>query len=143
MVMPPSYFRARIEVFRYLISRHEPDGSMEKTSPRELLKQGFIHPDIKSSFEGYLKSLTSSGQMTGEPLTFTELCSFNTWFAMHPGKIAGTESLTTSQAFPITIKGTREDITRVIIVKDDKARRVRITRARAIAKLRTLSLLKS
>lgn len=51
---------------------------------------------------------------SNEPLTFTEICSFNTWFVMHPEKVAGEEKLTTSLHFPVTIKGNREDIDSVL-----------------------------
>lgn len=44
------------------------------------------------------------------PLSFTELTSFNTWFYLYKDKVAGTEALTTSLLFPVTIKGTRKDV---------------------------------
>jgi len=142
----PSYYRARIETFLHFISKELPGHSIhdtgKKNSPLELLKQGFIHPEIKERFESSVASYTGI-KLPDNPLTFTELCSFNTWFAMHPEKIAGVEFVTTSFQFPLTIKGTKDDIIRVVSAgfSDDRDKRIRIARARAIAKLKILQLI--
>jgi hypothetical protein len=49
-----------------------------------------------------------------DPLSFSELCTFNTWFTMYPEKVCGTEEITTSREFPITIKGDMEWIENTI-----------------------------
>jgi len=139
----PSYYRARISAFRYFISQG--GESKDRNSPNELLKYGVIHPDIADEFEKYLTRLVVEYTFSDLPLTFTELCSFNTWFAMHPEKIAGKELLTTSREFPITIKGTKEDIINCISrdsnQNNDNEKRIHIAKAKALAKLKILRLL--
>lgn len=79
------------------------------------------------------------------PLTFTELSSYNTWFYLHPEKIAGTEHLTTSREFPVNIKGSKEDIINTIKAgiksNPDKEKRIRIAKAKAAAKLKLLEIM--
>lgn len=64
---------------------------------------------------------------------------------MHPGKIAGKEYLTTSREFPVTIKGTQEDIISTIKAgmqsNTDKEKRIRIAKAKAAAKLKLLKMM--
>ena len=144
----PSYYRARLDTFRHFIKEELPGHSEydtgKKNSPLELLKQGYVHPNIKERFESRAESFSKLGiKVTDTPLTFTELCSFNTWFAMHPEKVAGKEKVTTSINFPITIKGTKEDIEQAIGkgLQDDKQKRIRIVKVRAEVKLKFLRLL--
>jgi hypothetical protein len=61
---------------------------------------------------------------------------------LHPEKIAGTETITTSINFPLTIKGTKDDIENTIAkgLQDDKQKRIRIVQAKATAKLKLLQL---
>jgi hypothetical protein len=44
------------------------------------------------------------------PLSFTELCTFNTWFVLHPEKVCGVEKTTSSKEFPVTIQGDKSKI---------------------------------
>jgi hypothetical protein len=143
----PSYYRARISAFHYFISNG--GESKERNSPNELLKYGVIHPDIADEFEKYLTKLCAEYTFSELPLTFTELCSFNTWFAMHPEKIAGKEIITTSREFPIGIKGTKEDVIRVVggtaskeTNKNNQQNRIRIAKVKAQAKIKLLKLIK-
>jgi len=143
----PSYYRTRLDRFRHFIKDELPGHSQydtgKKNSPLELLKQGFVHPDLKEGFDSRVESFAKSGiKVSDAPLSFTELCSFNTWFAMHPEKVAGTELVTTSINFPITIKGTKEDIERTIGkgLQDDRQKRIRIAIVKSAAKLRILEL---
>jgi hypothetical protein len=142
-----SYYRARLDTFRHFIHEELPGHPVydtgQKNSPLELLKQGFVHPGIKERFESRIESFLKSGMKVPDaPLSFTELCSFNTWFAMHPEKVAGTELVTTSINFPLTIKGTTEDIERTVTkgLMVDKQKRIRIAQAKAVAKLKLLQL---
>ena len=144
----PSYYRARLDTFRQFIFKelpgHTSHDTGQKNSPLELLKQGFVHPDLKERFESRIKSYPKLGiELSDAPLTFTENCSFNTWFAMHPEKVAGVETITSSINFPITIKGTKEDIVAIISkgLHEDKQNRIRITKVKANAKLKLLRLL--
>lgn len=143
----PSYYRARLDTFQHFLNEELPKHPVfdtgQKNSPLELLKQGFVHPDIKERFESRIESFSKLGiKVSDTPLSFTELCSFNTWFAIYPEKIAGTEAVTTSINFPITIKGTKEDIEQTINkgLQDDKQKRIRIAIVKATAKLRLLQL---
>ena len=143
----PAYYRARLDTFRYFLNEELPGHPVydtgQKNSPLELLKQGFVHPDLKERFESRIESFSKLGiKVSDAPLSFTELCSFNTWFAIHPEKVAGTELVTTSINFPITIKGTKEDIENTITkgLKEDKQKRIRIAQAKATAKLKLLQL---
>lgn len=143
----PAYYRARLDTFRYFLNEELPGHPVydtgQKNSPLELLKQGFVHPDLKERFESRIESFQKLGiKVSDTPLSFTELCSFNTWFAIHPEKVAGTELVTTSINFPLTIKGTKEDIERIITegLKDDKQKRIRIAQVKAAAKLKLLQL---
>jgi hypothetical protein len=143
----PAYYRARLDTFRHFIKDELPGhpefDTGKKNSPLELLKQGFIHPNIKERFESRIESFPKLGiRLLNAPLTFTELCSFNTWFAIHPEKVAGTEVVTSSINFPITIKGTKDDIESTIAkgLGKDKDKRIRIAQAKAAAKLKLLQL---
>jgi len=145
----PAYYKARLDTFRYFLNEELPGHPVydtgQKNSPLELLKQGFVHPDLKERFESRIESFQKLGiKVSDTPLSFTELCSFNTWFAIHPEKVAGTELVTTSINFPITIKGTKEDIERTITkgLGNDKDKRIRIAQVKAAAKLKILMLLK-
>jgi hypothetical protein len=65
------------------------------------------------------------------PLTFLELCSWDTWFAMHPEKVCGETVVTTSRSFPLAVKASREDVIRCINDGIEKAQnRVRIAKAK-------------
>ena len=136
-----SYLRARIQTFRELISRAGQDE--EKNSPRELLKYGVIHPDMEAEFHEELQYELHK-EHSNEPLSFTEICSFNTWFFMHPQKIAGEEIITSSREFPITIKGTQEQVIQTIKpTANSNTKRIRIIRDQAQAKLKLLQLLEN
>lgn len=101
--------RARIYAFGKLVTMY-PDFA-------EFLRNGTI-PDneqVKEDFEILENEYFGKADADNKsPLSFTELCSFNTWFVMHPEKVAGKEVLTTSRMFPITIKGTKDDILKAI-----------------------------
>ena len=134
----PSYFRARNAAFWQFI-KHS-DGNTDKNSPFELLKYGVVHTNIDNRFRIHVKNILKTEDFSNAPLSFTEICSFNTWFAMHPEKIAGTEYITTSREFPIGIRGSKEDIIKTISITDNE-KRIRIAKAKALAKLKILKLL--
>jgi superfamily II DNA or RNA helicase len=145
-----SFYRKRIAVIYQMVNELNNDAEFGtgKNSPRELLKNGFIHEKIKDAFDKKIKAIALPGDK-GEPLTFTELTSLSTWFAMHPEKIAGKEIVTTSFHFPLEIEGTKEDIIRTIkeginsnMKSDISIMRLRLElRARALrAKLKLQSL---
>ena len=136
----PAYFRVRINTIRQLMV--EIPGNDEKNNNHVLLRNGFIPLELSEKFETTLQLQSQTQQSV--PLSFTEKCSFNTWFAMHPEKIAGIEVVTTSREFPIMIKGTKEDILQTIGsgLNNAKDKRLRIVKAQAAAKLKLLELIK-
>ena len=99
----PKYLRARIDMIRDVLSKVD-----AKDFNTSLLRNG-VYPkdrDEESIVAVYMKQKDYSN----EPLSFSELCTFNTWFARHPEKICGKEEYTTSREFPITIKGSLVEI---------------------------------
>lgn len=110
---PPSWYRARITAIRKLIEEL-PTTRDEKNPDHTLVRNGFIPDEQKEHFEKILNNEYLLTFSLNEPLSFTDLTSFNTWFVMHPEKICGKEAVTTSREFPITIKGTQDDIVQTI-----------------------------
>lgn len=99
----PKYLRARIDMIRDVLSKTD-----AKDFNTSLLRNG-VYPkdrDEESIVAAYMKQKDYSN----EHLSFSELCTFNTWFARHPEKICGKEEYTTSREFPITIKGSLVEI---------------------------------
>jgi hypothetical protein len=69
------------------------------------------------------------------PLTFLELCSWDTWFAMHPEKVCGETVVTTSRSFPLAVKASKDDVIRTITDGIEKFQfrstdRIRIAKAK-------------
>jgi hypothetical protein len=112
----PSYYRARIEVIGELISTLDVNRT-EKGNDIVLLRNG-VFPEKFNENELIRKNLAEK-TFSNEPLTFFELSRFNTWFTMYPEKVCGKEIITTSIEFPITIKGSREDIMNTIHIESD------------------------
>ena len=71
---PPAYYRARISAILELIGQIPV--SDEKNNDRVLFRNGFIPENMQTAFDetlaGHLKTVKQ------HPLSFTELCSFNT-----------------------------------------------------------------
>jgi hypothetical protein len=109
----PSWLRARIAAIRKLIEEL-PTNRDEKNSERTLLRYGIIPESQQKRFDEILDYEYKLSFALNEPLTFTEITSFNTWFVLHPEKVCGKEVITSSREFPVTIKGTKEDIIRTI-----------------------------
>jgi hypothetical protein len=99
--LEPRYQRARVFMLRDILSKVDP-----KAGHAALMRSGVFPPDRneKAMVEVYLKDR----EFPSGPLTFTELCTFNTWFSMYPEKICGVEKLTSSREFPLTIEGDRK-----------------------------------
>jgi len=91
-----------------------PTNRDEKNAERTLVRNGYIPEEQKERLDKLLNDEYLMTFVLNEPLSFADMTSFNTWFVMHPEKICGTEVITTSREFPITIKGTKEDIIRTI-----------------------------
>jgi hypothetical protein len=111
MTRSPSYYRARIRVIGELISSlniNQP----EKGNDIILLRNG-VFPE-KYNEEKLVGDKMVEGKYYEETLSFFDLTRFNTWFSLYPEKVCGKEVVTTSIEFPITIKGSKEDIINTI-----------------------------
>ena len=118
MQYSPAYYRARIDLFKKLIEQI-PDDRKTVNNNNVLLRNGLIPAAVLNgkTEQQAVDEMLATGNHSNEPLTLTEKSTWNTWFAMHPEKQAGTEVVTTSVHFPITIKGTEQDIIDVLTPK--------------------------
>jgi len=84
-----------------------------KNTPYALAQYyGYVAPADRPRFEALIEKRVDRFEST--PLDFAELTRWDTWFWLHPEKVAGVEQTTTSPQFPLTVKGTKEDIIRTI-----------------------------
>jgi hypothetical protein len=73
-----------------------------------LLRNGVFPKDRDE--KGLVEIYAKQKDYSSEPLSFTELCTFNTWFERHPEKVCGQEVVTSSKEFPVTIQGDKAQI---------------------------------
>lgn len=99
----PKYLRARIDMIRDVLSKVD-----AKDFNTSLLRNG-VYPKDRDE-EAIVGTYLAQREYSNEPLSFSELCTFNTWFARHPEKICGREEYTSSREFPITINGSMVEI---------------------------------
>ena len=92
-----TYLRARMDLIRENLS-------VVNDMQAALLRNG-VYYDQKS-----IEEKVKSKPYPQTPLSFTELCTFNTWFVLHPEKVCGLEVITTSKEFPVTIQGDKAKI---------------------------------
>jgi hypothetical protein len=92
-----TYLRARLDLIREKLS-----GANDMQAA--LLRNG-VYYDQKA-----IEEKAKSKPYPHTPLSFTELCTFNTWFVLHPEKVCGQEVITTSKEFPVTIQGAKAQI---------------------------------
>lgn len=92
-----TYLRARMDLIREKLS-----GANDMQAA--LLRNG-VYNDQKA-----IEEKAKSKAYPQTPLSFTELCTFNTWFVLHPEKVCGQEVITTSKEFPVTIQGDKAQI---------------------------------
>ena len=93
----PTYLRARMDLIREKLA-----GTDDMQAA--LLRNGVFY-DQKA-----IELKAKSKQYPQTPLSFTELCTFNTWFVLHPEKVCGIEKTTSSKEFPVTIQGDKSKI---------------------------------
>ena len=88
----------------------EKDATIEKRIEKEiaLLRNG--HIPKKYNEKELIDEQLKKGNYTTTPLTFEEITSYNTFFAMYPHRIAGIEEIKSSRNFPLQIKGTKQQI---------------------------------
>jgi len=93
----PTYLRARLDLIREKLA-----GADDMQAA--LLRNG-VYYDQKS-----IEQKAKSKAYPQTPLSFTELCTFNTWFVLHPEKVCGVEKTNSSKEFPVTIQGDKSKI---------------------------------
>ncbi len=93
----PTYLRARLDLIREKLT-------IATDMQAALLRNG-VYYDQKA-----IEQKAKSKQYPQTPLSFTELCTFNTWFVLHPEKVCGQEVVTSSKEFPVTIQGDKSKI---------------------------------
>lgn len=92
-----TYLRARMDLIRENLSS-------ANDMQAALLRNG-VYYDQKA-----IEEKAKSKPYPQTPLSFTELCTFNTWFVLHPEKVCGIEKTTSSKEFPVTIQGDKSKI---------------------------------
>ncbi len=97
----PTYLRARLDLIREKLA-----GADDMQAA--LLRNGVFY-DQKA-----IEQKAKSKAYPTAPLSFTELCTFNTWFVLHPEKVCGQEVVTSSKEFPVTIQGDKAQILSII-----------------------------
>ena len=97
LVVSPTYLRARLDLIREKLT-----AATELEAA--LLRNGVFY-DQKA-----IEQKAKSKQYPQTPLSFTELCTFNTWFVLHPEKVCGVEKTNSSKEFPVTIQGDKSKI---------------------------------
>ena len=101
LVVSPTYLRARLDLIREKLTN--------ATDIQAALLRNGVYYDQKA-----IEQKAKSKQYPQTPLSFTELCTFNTWFVLHPEKVCGLEKTTSSKEFPVTIQGDKTQIISII-----------------------------
>lgn len=122
----PDYYRHRMELIEHLImkynheARTETDPEKKKKAERnvEILYRG-VFPEgykqfAKTNNIPLIPERLRKTLLGNHPLSFYEQIRFNTWFVLHPEKIAGKEYISTSRDFPIRVQGTKQDVINTI-----------------------------
>mgnify|MGYP000545444573 CR=1 FL=1 len=113
--MIPKYLRSRtaaLHRLRELLLKRQKESKTgaDKTLDRDI---ALVRNGVFS--EGYsqkelVEEVKKSQTFSNDPLTFTELMSFNTYFEMNPEKVCGQQQISSSRDFPVNITGTKEDV---------------------------------
>ena len=97
LAVSPTYLRARLDLIREKLTT-------ANDMQAALLRNGVFY-DNKA-----IEQKAKSKAFPQTPLGFTELCTFNNWFVLHPEKVCGIEKTTSSKEFPVTIQGDKSKI---------------------------------
>lgn len=111
------YWRARIGLLDTMraelngLLRTLPAGSEKRTAAEKLLRllSNGVFDDEKRA-EASIRRVLAEQDFSKEALSFTELCTYNTFFAINPHKVCGQQVLTSSREFPVSVKGTRAEV---------------------------------
>lgn len=111
----PGWLRARIEGLHALkeelsIRLNEQPNNKIRQHELRLVRNGVFPMRFNA------KDWTSKfyDKLDYTPLSFIELCSFSTYFELHPEKVCGNEEFTSFRDFPVKIKGARKDVEQAI-----------------------------
>ena len=125
--MQPKQARIRIEAINQIVHDHRNDECERenKVTPRRVISQGFIPTEYQDEYDDLIKKFedqdtcfkySSSGSCENDsPLSLLEMCSYQTWFEIHPEKVLGTQKITTSTAFSVKTIGKREEVERLFV----------------------------
>ncbi len=97
LAVSPTYLRARLDLIREKLTT--------ATDIQTALLRNGVYYNLKA-----IEQKAKSKAYPQTPLSFTELCTFNTWFVLHPEKVCGQEVVTSSKEFPVTIQGDKSKI---------------------------------
>jgi len=125
LIQKPSYYRARLAAIADEIKRETDEKRIK------LLQNGYF-PNYQPSPQSQKPALTKEVSHDNSPLSFLELCSWDTWFTMHPEKVCGEVVITTSRSFPLAVKASSEDVVRTVTEGIETAKRIRIAKAKLI-----------
>ena len=100
-VVTPQYCRARIRV----LNEHIRSANNQE---KKWLQNGFVPDGKKAEFENWISN--SEHEQSADPLTFTELTTYSTWYELHPEKVAGKMVGNTSMFFPVQVEGSKKDV---------------------------------
>ncbi len=100
-----AYYRARISLLRELIINSDEENV--KFFRNGFFSKGFNEQKLVAAHQ-------KTNKFSDSPLTFVELTSFSTFFAMHPENIAGIIVETSSRLFPLKVKGKIQDIEKLL-----------------------------
>lgn len=115
----PQRSRARIAALHYLRAEFNEDLKAATATRRKKLEQQIALVRNGVFPEGFdqdevVRRVEKNQSFSNEPLTTTELMTFNTYFYINPNKIAGQEVIASSRDFPVSIAGNREDVEKAI-----------------------------
>ena len=96
-----AYYRARLIAIRDMAANARDEN-------KRWYQNGFIPEFDREGVDNYIANRIDA--QSDEPLSFTELTTYGTWFEMHPEKVAGTMQGGTSLYFPVIVKGTKADV---------------------------------
>lgn len=103
------YLRSRISVIDYMIYENSDDNN------KRLFQNGFIPDCLREEFEMRVNQYMSDDS---SDLSFTELATYNTWYTLHPEKVAGIMVENKSLMFPIKVVGEKEDVLKMFGMHD-------------------------
>lgn len=143
MAVSNTYIRQRSRAIQEFQIPEKDFDTKEVNRLKKQLRWGFVNEKIKPEFDAFAKAIPINQK--GE-LWLKELAAHSSWFLLHPEKMAGKEVATTSFMFPVTIKGTKQDVLQAIDrtlkgKQPNKDKKLKLLRLRARAARARLTLL--